>query len=70
MLSQIPPDVMMQVFLHGGDFGGAMNALTAFEGGLHTAYPVIFTAIVVAAVDSLLRPAHRPAMAAEQSQTK
>lgn len=70
VLSRIPPDVMMQVFLHGGGFGGAMNALTAFEGGLHTAFLVSFTVTVVAAVVSFLRPAHRPAMAAEQSQTK
>jgi len=59
VLSQIPPDVMMRVFLYGGGLGRAPSALAAFERGLHLAFLVSFLVTIIAAVVSFLRPPHR-----------
>ena len=58
VLSRIPEDVMMKIFLFGGGMGDAPQALQAFEGGMREAFLVSVGITVVAAVASALRPAH------------
>jgi EmrB/QacA subfamily drug resistance transporter len=60
VLSRIPEDVMMQVFLYGGGMSGSPDALAAFEQGLHQAFLVSLGFTLVAALTSALRPSHDP----------
>jgi MFS family permease len=64
VLSRIPEDVMFKVFLYGGGMGDVPDALHAFEQGLHQAFLVSFAITLIAAVASVLRPAHSPREAA------
>ena len=60
VLSKIPQDVMMHVFLYGGGLGGEPSVLAAFESGLHLAFLFSFAVTLIAAVVSFLRPSQRP----------
>jgi EmrB/QacA subfamily drug resistance transporter len=64
VLSKIPEDVMMKVFIYGGGMGQAPEALAAFINGLHLAFFFSFIMSVVAALFSALQPAHSPRRAA------
>ncbi len=59
VLSKIPQDVMMHIFLYGGGLGGQAGVLDAFESGLHVAFIFSFAVTVVAAVVSFFRPRQR-----------
>jgi len=60
VLSQIPPDVMMKIFLFGGGMGQDPAALAAFLHGLRLAFLFSFGTSLVAALLSALQPAHSP----------
>lgn len=64
VLSQIPPDVMMKVFIYGGGMGQNSDALSLFLNGLHTAFLLSCGISVLAAIASALQPAHSPRAAA------
>jgi EmrB/QacA subfamily drug resistance transporter len=56
VLSKIPQDLLIKVFLFGGGMAGYPEALAAFENGLHTSFLLFFAISIVAAVLSWLRP--------------
>ena len=58
VLSRIPQDLMMKVFLNGGGMGGNPTALTAFQQGLQQAFLFSFAITIVAAAVSAFRPSH------------
>ena len=60
VLSRIPHDVMMKVFLYGGGMGDVPQALQAFEHGMHQVFLASFVITLVAAVASALRPSRSP----------
>lgn len=64
VLSAIPQDVMMKVFLYGGGMGSDPAALAAFLGGLHEAFLFSAGLSLLAAVVSALQPSHSPRAAA------
>ena len=68
VLSRIPPDVMMKIFVYGGGMGNNASALAAFLGGLHTALLISGAISVVAAIASALQPSHSPRAAAAAGQ--
>jgi EmrB/QacA subfamily drug resistance transporter len=58
VLSRIPPDVMMRIFLVGGGMGNEPAALSAFLGGMREAFLAAVAVTLVAALVSALRPTH------------
>jgi hypothetical protein len=60
VLSQIPPEVMMKIFLYGGGMGQDPEALAAFLHGLRLAFLFSFGTSVIAAILSALQPSHSP----------
>ncbi|MCL5256564.1 MAG: MFS transporter [Chloroflexi bacterium] len=64
VVSQIPQDLMMKVFIYGGGMGQNPGALSAFESGLHAAFLLFCGLSVVAAAVSALQPSHSPRLAA------
>lgn len=58
VLSRIPQDLMMKVFLNGGGMGNNPDALAAFEQGLKQAFLFSFGITLLAALASFLRPAY------------
>ncbi len=67
VLSQIPPDVMMKIFIYGGGMGDNDGALATFLGGLHTAFLISGAISLIAAAASALQPSHSPRAAAAQA---
>jgi transposase InsO family protein len=68
VLSRIPQEVMVKLFVYGGGMGDVPQALQAFEQGVHQAFLVSFGITLVAALASALRPAHSPrGLAAQQA---
>lgn len=61
VLSKLPEDVMMRVFLYGGGMNDVPQILASFESGLHIAFILSFVITLVAAVASWLRPPHQRA---------
>jgi len=59
VLSQIPEDVMMRIFLFGGGMGNAPDALAAFLHGMHLAFGLAVAITLAAAAVSYFRPRHR-----------
>lgn len=66
VLSRIPQDVMMKIFLYGGGMAGQSAALAQFLSGLHQAFWIAAGMSIVAAVASVLQPSHSPKAAASQ----
>lgn len=64
VLSQIPQDVMMKIFLYGGGMGQDPRALATFLSGLHLAFLISAAMSVLAAVVSAFQPSHSPRAAA------
>lgn len=60
VLSTIPQQVMMQVFLYGGGMGNDPASLSAFLSGLHAAFLISAGLSLLAAVASAVQPAHSP----------
>jgi len=63
VLSKIPEEIMMKIFLFGGGMAGAPDALSAFLHGMHVAFLLAVGITLVAAAVSFFRPHHRPAPA-------
>jgi EmrB/QacA subfamily drug resistance transporter len=59
-LSQVPQNVMMQVFIYGGGMGQNPTALALFMSGLHLAFLVSCILSVIAMIVAVLRPSHKP----------
>jgi EmrB/QacA subfamily drug resistance transporter len=57
-LSQLPFDVIQQVFIAGGGMGNFASAIPPFLAGLHLAFYVSFALTIIAAIVAALRPAH------------
>lgn len=57
-LSQLPFDVIQQVFITGGGMGNFASAIPPFLAGLHLAFYVSFALTILAAIVAALRPAH------------
>ena len=64
VLSRIPEDVMMKVFLYGGGMGQDPVDLNLFLSGLHEAFLFSCALSLLAAVVSALQPSHSPRAAA------
>jgi MFS family permease len=69
VLSHIPQDVMMKIFIYGGGLGQNSAALATFLGGLHQAFLISCGLSVVAAIISALQPAHSPRAAAQATRS-
>jgi MFS family permease len=71
VLSKIPEDVMMKIFLYGGGMGQAPDALHTFLHGLHEAFIISALVSLIAAGASMLQPrhGHRAAERAARSQS-
>ena len=66
VLTRIPEDLMIRVFLYGGGMGDAPQVRAAFEDGMHQVFLVSVAITLIAAAVSAMRPSHSPkAMAME-----
>jgi len=61
VLSQLPEQVMIRVFLYGGGMNDVPQILASFEAGLRIAFLLSFIITLIAAGASWLRPPHRRA---------
>lgn len=68
VLSRIPQELMMKVFLDGGGMGSDPGALDSFMQGVQQAFLFSFMLTIVAAVISVLRGNGRKAVAAVEEQ--
>lgn len=60
VLSRIPQDVMMKIFIYGGGMGQNPAALSTFLSGLHVAFLISCGMSVIAAIASALQPPRSP----------